>query len=54
MLSHMLVDRAENFFVSPAHLECWPAAKRRQIEEAFVGTVIRSEAVNLSPKLMLF
>ena len=53
-LSHMLVDRAENFFVSPAHLEGWPAEKRKQIEEAFVGTVIRGEAAKPSPELMLF
>ncbi|MER8605659.1 hypothetical protein NKH48_18205 [Mesorhizobium sp. M1233] len=53
-LSHMLVDRAENFFVSPAHLEGWPAAKRKQIEEAFVGTVTRGEPAKLSPDLMLF
>ncbi|KUM24417.1 hypothetical protein AU467_30305 [Mesorhizobium loti] len=53
-LSHMIVDRAENFFVSPAHLEGWPAAKRKQIEESFVGTVIRSDAAKPSPELMLF
>ncbi|AMS45544.1 hypothetical protein [Aminobacter aminovorans] len=53
-LSHMIVDRAENFFVSPAHLEGWPVDKRTQIEEAFVGTVIRGEAAKPSPELMLF
>jgi hypothetical protein len=53
-LSHMLVDRAENFFVSPSHLEGWPDAKRRSIEEAFVGTVIRGEPAKRSSDLMLF
>lgn len=50
----MLVDRAENFFVSPAHLEAWPDAKRQLIEEAFVSTVIRGEPAKPSSDLMLF
>lgn len=53
-LSHMLVDRAENFFVSPVHLEGWPDTKRKSIEDAFVGTVIRGEPAKRSQDLMLF
>ncbi|RTM05520.1 MAG: hypothetical protein EKK31_15275 [Hyphomicrobiales bacterium] len=53
-LSHILVDRAENFFVSPTHVEGWPAEKRKLIEEAFIGTVIRGEPAKPSPDLMLF
>lgn len=53
-LSHMLVDRAENFFVSPTHVQGWSAEKRKLIEEAFVGTVIRGETARPSPDLMLF
>lgn len=53
-LSHMIVDRAENFFVSPSHVEGWSAGKRKVIEEAFVGTVIRGEPATPSPDLMLF
>lgn len=53
-LSHMLVDRAENFFVSPQHVEGWTAEKRKAIEEAFVGTVIRGEPATSSSDLMLF
>lgn len=50
----MLVDRAENFFVSPTHVEGWSAEKRKLVEEVFVGTVIRGETAKPSPDLMLF
>ncbi|MBC2857987.1 hypothetical protein [Stappia sp. 28M-7] len=53
-LSHMLVDRAENFFVSPSHVESWPEEKRKSIEDAFVGTVIHGQPAKPSPDLMLF
>jgi hypothetical protein len=53
-LSHMLVDRSENFFISPSHLDGWSAEKRKAIEDAFVGTVIRGQSATPSPNLMLF
>lgn len=53
-LSYMLIDRAENFFVSPSHLEGWDVGKRKTIEEAFVGTVLGGKPVKRSPELMLF
>lgn len=53
-LSHMLVDRAENFFVSPSHVDGWAAEKRKAIEDAFVGTVIHGQPAKPSPDLMLF
>ncbi|MBB2693086.1 UNVERIFIED_ORG: hypothetical protein GGI63_004021 [Rhizobium esperanzae] len=53
-LSHMLVDRAENFFIAPSHLDGWHAEKRKAIEDAFVGTVIHGQPATPSPELMLF
>lgn len=53
-LSHMLVDRAENFFLSPSHIDGWPAEKRKVIEDAFVGTVLNGQSAKPSPDLMLF
>lgn len=53
-LSHMLVNRAENFFVSPSHVDAWAGAKRTAIEEAFVATAIGGQPPKPSPDLMLF
>ena len=53
-LSQMLIDRAENFFVSPSHVDNWTVEKRRSIEDAFVGTVIHRQTAKSSSDLMLF
>lgn len=53
-LSHMMVDRAENFFVSPSHVDSWSADKRKAIEDAFVGTVIHGQPAQPSADFMLF
>jgi hypothetical protein len=50
----MLVDRAENFFVSPSHVDGWPVEKRKAIEDAIVAMVIHGQPAKPSPDLMLF
>jgi hypothetical protein len=50
----MLVDRAENFFVSPSHVDGWPLEKRKAIEDAIVAMVIHGQPAKPSPDLMLF
>lgn len=52
-LSHLLIDRAENFFVSPSHVENWTDEKRKTIETQFVGTLAGQPATP-SAGLMLF
>ncbi|MCX2697083.1 hypothetical protein [Ochrobactrum chromiisoli] len=52
-LSHLLVDRAENFFVLPSHVDGWTAEKRTTIESQYLGTILNKPAT-LSPALMLF
>lgn len=52
-LSHLLIDRAENFFVSPSHVDSWTDQKRKTIESQFVGT-LNGQAATPSPELMLF
>ena len=53
-LSRLIVDRAENFFVSPKHLESWPEKKRLFIETKFVETVSHGRKVERSDELFLF
>jgi hypothetical protein len=52
-LSRLIIDRAENFFLSPPHLESWSPEKRQLIETAYVGTV-EGRTVPQNPELMLF
>lgn len=53
-LSHLLVNRAENFFLKPSHVAGWPEAKRRLIESEFESTVTKGAKVKENAALMLF
>jgi hypothetical protein len=53
-LSNILVDRAENFFMLPSHVDGWDANKRKAVENAFVNTVIGSHPARPTTNLMLF
>lgn len=52
-LSYLLIDRAENFFVSPKHLATWTDAKKKLVEDTFVST-IGGQSAKPSAELMLF
>ncbi len=52
-LSYLLVNRAENFFMLPSHVDAWPQQKRKTIEKEFVGTIAGVPATR-SSDLMLF
>ncbi|RWC37911.1 MAG: hypothetical protein EOS28_31405 [Mesorhizobium sp.] len=53
-LSYLLVDRAENFFISPSHLEAWSDEKRKLIESSFVATIVAGQPAERDQGLMLF
>ena len=53
-LSYLLIDRAENFFVSPSAINRWSAEKRKHIETSFVSAVFEWETLERAPELMLF
>lgn len=53
-LSYLLLNRAENFFVSPREVDCWSIGKRKHIETAFVSTIFGGSALERTPELMLF
>jgi hypothetical protein len=44
-LSKLVIDRVENFALSPAHYNSWPAAKKAKIRDAFVSTVVEASTV---------
>lgn len=52
-LSYLLVNKAENFFMLPSHVDAWPQDKRKIIEKEFVGTITGVPATR-SSELMLF
>jgi hypothetical protein len=52
-LSHLLVDRAENFFLRPSVVDSWSQEKRAAIEKAFNDTVLEGSPPK-DPVLMLF
>ena len=53
-LSYLLVNRAENFFVSPRVINHWSDEKRKHIETSFFSTVVAGEVLDRAPELMLF
>jgi hypothetical protein len=53
-LSHMLIARAENFFMSPSQVDGCSADKRKLIESGFVNELVGEEPLEQSPELMLF
>lgn len=53
-LSYLLVNRAENFFVSPRAVDHWSEDKRKHIETCFVATTDTSRSLDRTPELMLF
>lgn len=54
-LSCLLLNRAENFFVSPRAVEAWSPQKRRDIERAFKSAdPERCHEVERKPEMMLF
>lgn len=53
-LSYLLIDRAENFFVSPDHIATWSEEKKELIADTFVGTIFGNERAKRSDALMLF
>lgn len=53
-LSYMLLNRAENFFMSPAAVQSWPEDKKRFIEASFFSTAQQVAEINRDPRLMLF
>lgn len=53
-LSYLILNRAENFFVSPRAIDCWPDEKRKHIETSFYSTVVPGVTLDRVPELMLF
>ena len=53
-LSYLLVNRAENFFVSPRVIDCWSEEKRMHIERAFVSEIETGVPLDRTPELNLF
>lgn len=52
-LSYLLIDRAENFFLSPRAVNNWHAEKREMIEQEFIRSVFFDKPKR-TPELMLF
>lgn len=53
-LSHFLINKVDNFFISPRAMETWTDEKKRHIEEAFMSNVGTNVAIPRTPELMLF
>lgn len=54
MLSHLIVNRAENFFVTPSVVAAWTPEKRAFIEQAFVSNLFVSRDLAVDERLYLF
>lgn len=53
-LSYIIVNKTENFFVSPRAIRHWTDEKKRHIERAFLSTIVHGTELQRSPELMLF
>jgi hypothetical protein len=53
-LSKLLLDRAENFFLSPSHVDAWKPSKKAAIESAFGAMILGSDTVSDPSELSLF
>ena len=54
LLSQLVVNRMENFFIKPSVVEAWSDDKRKFIEMAYELNVKGGVDVGLEPQLMLF
>lgn len=53
-LSYLLVNRAENFFISPRAIHRWSDKKKKHIETAFISSAVPGVPLDRAPELMLF
>lgn len=53
-LSYILVDRAENFFLRPSHVDAWTEEKRRVVQDEFISSLTRGRTAQRRQEIMLF
>jgi len=53
-LSRLILNRIENFMISPVHFDTWSAEKISRIKAAFTNTIANREQVPDHPDMMLF
>jgi len=53
-LSKLIIDRIENFVLSPSHFASWSSGKVKIIQDAFVSTILSENHIPDNSELMLF
>jgi hypothetical protein len=53
-LSLLLLQNADNFFLSPSVVKAWSDERRERIETAFASTILGERRIERSPDFMLF
>lgn len=54
LLSHMIVDRMENFFIRPSLVDAWSLEKKQFVLNSFVATIFTGVRIPLDERLSLF